>query len=199
MSRHGMGLGLGTIPALSCRHTKTGQAVGSEGRVWRDPNLSPPQEKRGYTDNLFSRILGGMKSCYQCGRTLDLSFFGKNKAKEDGLSHNCRDCMRAYRVSRGRQKPPGWVRKTQDMAEYRRAWKEAHPGYMSQKKREWLQANPDRRRFMDRYKYAVKTGKLVRWPCEVCGEQESDGHHPDYSRPLVVVWLCKQHHREVHS
>jgi hypothetical protein len=45
MSRHGMGLGLGTIPALRTRNTKTGQADGSEGRVWRDPNLSPPQEK----------------------------------------------------------------------------------------------------------------------------------------------------------
>jgi hypothetical protein len=45
MSRHGMGLGLGTIPALRTRNTKTGQAVGSEGRVWRDPNLSPPQKK----------------------------------------------------------------------------------------------------------------------------------------------------------
>ena len=46
MSRHGMGLGLGTIPALRTRNTKTGQADGSEGRVWRDPNLSPPQKKK---------------------------------------------------------------------------------------------------------------------------------------------------------
>ena len=45
MSRHGMGLGLVTIPALSTRNPKTGQAVGSEGRVWRDPNISPPQKK----------------------------------------------------------------------------------------------------------------------------------------------------------
>lgn len=45
MSRHGMGLGMDTIPALSTRNPKTGQADGSEGRVWRDPNLSPPQKK----------------------------------------------------------------------------------------------------------------------------------------------------------
>jgi hypothetical protein len=44
MSRHGMGLGLGTIPALRTRNTKTGQADGSEGRVWRDPNISSPEK-----------------------------------------------------------------------------------------------------------------------------------------------------------
>lgn len=40
-----LGLGLGTIPALSCSNPKRVQADGSEGRVWRDPNLSPPQKK----------------------------------------------------------------------------------------------------------------------------------------------------------
>jgi len=42
MSRHGMGSGLVTIPALSCGNPKRVQADGSEGRVWRDPNISPP-------------------------------------------------------------------------------------------------------------------------------------------------------------
>jgi hypothetical protein len=37
----------------------------------------------------------------------------------------------------------------------------------------------------------------VRQPCERCGGP-SEAHHADYSQPLVVSWLCKAHHRELH-
>jgi hypothetical protein len=46
---------------------------------------------------------------------------------------------------------------------------------------------------------AVRDGRIERWPCEVCGSVSTEGHHPDYSRPLVVVWLCNRHHREAHK
>jgi hypothetical protein len=43
---------------------------------------------------------------------------------------------------------------------------------------------------------AIKKGLLIRRPCEVCGCVKSEAHHPDHSRPLEVVWLCRPHHRE---
>jgi hypothetical protein len=45
---------------------------------------------------------------------------------------------------------------------------------------------------------ALKSGKLSRLPCEVCGNLNVEAHHPDYGFPLSVVWLCKAHHRAVH-
>jgi len=45
--------------------------------------------------------------------------------------------------------------------------------------------------------YAIKKGTLLKQPCWVCGEL-AEAHHPDYSRPLDVVWLCSMHHKEVH-
>lgn len=48
-------------------------------------------------------------------------------------------------------------------------------------------------------KAAVAAGLLVRQPCEVCGEQKSHGHHPDYTKPLEVIWLCPMHHRVLHA
>lgn len=45
---------------------------------------------------------------------------------------------------------------------------------------------------------AVRSGKLHRQPCSVCGEQDTEAHHEDYRKPLDVVWLCRKHHRELH-
>lgn len=45
---------------------------------------------------------------------------------------------------------------------------------------------------------AIRGGKIKRLPCE-CGDPHSEGHHPDYSKPLKVVWLCRKHHRQLHN
>jgi hypothetical protein len=45
---------------------------------------------------------------------------------------------------------------------------------------------------------AIAAGKLVREPCEVCGEAKVDAHHDDYGRPFDVRWLCRIHHAEHH-
>jgi hypothetical protein len=47
-------------------------------------------------------------------------------------------------------------------------------------------------------KIAIRSGKLVPQPCEICGNQKTDGHHTDYSKPLDVQWLCRKHHALVH-
>ena len=51
----------------------------------------------------------------------------------------------------------------------------------------------------DAVRYAIKVGKLVKTPCHVCGKEQVEGHHPDYSRPLDVAWLCKEHHLAIHK
>lgn len=46
---------------------------------------------------------------------------------------------------------------------------------------------------------ALATGKLTRQPCEVCGNENSQAHHPDYDKPLNVMWLCPTHHAQEHK
>ena len=48
-------------------------------------------------------------------------------------------------------------------------------------------------------KVYVRRGKVIKEPCSICGDKNSEGHHPDYSQPLLVVWLCRAHHLELHS
>lgn len=47
--------------------------------------------------------------------------------------------------------------------------------------------------------YARSTGKLKAAPCVVCGNPHVEGHHPDYAKPLEVVWLCARHHTDLHA
>jgi hypothetical protein len=47
---------------------------------------------------------------------------------------------------------------------------------------------------------AIRDGRLVRQPCEVCRTTlRVQAHHDDYSKPLDVRWLCFKHHREHHG
>lgn len=65
----------------------------------------------------------------------------------------------------------------------------------------WAAKHPERRKANIIVGNAVRSGKLIPWP--VCAVPECcdkpQGHHPDYSRPLDVVWLCPAHHEEAHA
>ncbi len=51
-----------------------------------------------------------------------------------------------------------------------------------------------------RVAYALKVGQLTKLPCEYadCNILKVEAHHPDYSEPLDVIWLCRDHHLELH-
>ena len=47
---------------------------------------------------------------------------------------------------------------------------------------------------------AMQSGELIRQPCVKCGALKAEAHHPDYSKPLDVQWLCRPcHDREHHG
>ena len=53
---------------------------------------------------------------------------------------------------------------------------------------------PDKFRARNAVYKAIKKGLLIRKPCEVCGNPNSEAHHSDYSKPLMVQFLCRDHH-----
>lgn len=79
--------------------------------------------------------------------------------------------------------------------------KKCHAAYM----REWRKANPpseeQRRKGICRSytKVLVTRGHLLKQPCSICRSAEVEAHHPDYGRPRLVIWLCKQDHRLIHQ
>ena len=45
---------------------------------------------------------------------------------------------------------------------------------------------------------AIASGLLIPTPCQVCGCENVEAHHVDYSDHMNVVWLCSKHHRDTH-
>lgn len=74
-----------------------------------------------------------------------------------------------------------------------------------QKKRDWSNRDWSYRKDFEHIKSratlrdAIRRGKVNKYPCVECGEKKSQGHHPDYSKPLEVVWLCQTHHTKLHK
>ncbi len=58
---------------------------------------------------------------------------------------------------------------------------------------------PERRRARQAINNGIRDGKVSIKPCEICGDIESQAHHPDYSKPLKVRWLCHLHHQQEHG
>ena len=86
--------------------------------------------------------------------------------------------------------------------------------YFSKKNKEWAlankekirkyaqdakQRNPEKARARMLLNSAVKSGKILKYNCKVCGSEKSEAHHPDYNKPLDVVWFCRAHHIEEHK
>ena len=147
-----------------------------------------------------------MKRCFKCKATKPLAEFYKHEAMNDGKLGKCKECtksdVRANRLAkleyyrefdRMRASAPHRVaarREYIQTADGKRAHARAN--------RKWMEQHPNRRKASYIVGNAIRDGKLQPHPCHICGTK-AQAHHPDYSAPLDVVWLCAKHHRQAHD
>lgn len=74
--------------------------------------------------------------------------------------------------------------------------KRRNPKYQFSSIAKWRQNNPLKLKAHRVVYVAKRNGTLRQLPCKKCGNPKSEAHHTDYSKPLKIVWLCKQHHVE---
>lgn len=138
-----------------------------------------------------------MKQCFKCGDKKPLSEFYRHKKMADGHLNKCKACTKqdvhSHRHGKGRERVLAF-----DM---KRANYPHRIALRAKKTAAWRAAHPDRKQAQSLLGAAVRTGKILPWPvCAVpdcCSKPEA--HHPDYSRPLDVVWLCSAHHKQAHA
>lgn len=57
-------------------------------------------------------------------------------------------------------------------------------------------------KIMNAHSYAhvyLKRGKIIKEPCRNCGNINSQMHHPNYDKPLLIEWYCRPCHMALHA
>lgn len=134
-----------------------------------------------------------MKVCPTCGTEKELEEFHRDSRSKDGHTRDCKHCARARAIRCRAARVDYW-------REHDRIRRQtpARKAFEREKLRRLRHRYPEK--WAARYEVdkAIRKGLLRRMPCQICGDV-SEAHHPDYSKPLEVVWLCKKHHRELHA
>lgn len=85
------------------------------------------------------------------------------------------------------------------VAEATKRWRQENPTRVAIYAQDWRSRNPQKSRAHRIVRVAVKNGKLKKQPCVECGKEKAEAHHEDYSKPLKVIWLCRQCHVDLHA
>lgn len=115
-----------------------------------------------------------IKFCCYCKQDRPVSLFYPNSSR-------CKPCE----FERGKKRTQGRYAERRE--------------YFLKYQKEYKQKNPEKIKARLLVKEAIKKGILPKQPCVECGDVNSKGHHPNYSKPLEVVWLCQKHHQRVHA
>ena len=147
-----------------------------------------------------------MKTCSTCGKDKEITDYYPRYAK-------CKTCfyetVKKYRASeqgkKARRKEAINARLSGKKQERQDRYKKTEKAKLTNKKYEQKRyQSPEgkaRQAAKNAVKYAIKTGKLIKEPCFICGSKESVAHHSSYAKDmkLVVTWLCTTHHNEIHN
>ena len=140
------------------------------------------------------------KVCFKCLSEKPISDFYRHPRMGDGHLNKCKKCAKKDVADRIKikEKDFNWVlserkRHRQKSRKYREEGKK----YKKSDYKKWLLQNPEKKKAHMEVKNALRSGRMHRHPCCICGNK-AHAHHEDYSKPLEVIWLCPKHHGERH-
>jgi hypothetical protein len=131
------------------------------------------------------------KECLRCQESKEIKFFSVDKRRHDGLCCWCKSC-----ASESWKK---WYRDGGSVSHLKKPWMNGDKGKIKAYSEKRNRKYPIEVRAGRILRSAIKAGKIKRLPCEKCGNEKSQGHHQDYSKPLEVIWLCDLHHKKAHN
>ncbi|KKM01344.1 hypothetical protein LCGC14_1795370 [marine sediment metagenome] len=124
--------------------------------------------------------------CGLCREEKPIEEYYRNKSRPSGRGFWCKECCKGYeRLPHRKGRHAKW-RGSSKGIERTRQYNQEH--YAEEKPKNQTRSATKR---------LVKLGVIKKMPCGICGDGNSQAHHPDYTQPLEVVWLCQSHHYDV--
>lgn len=145
------------------------------------------------------------KKCFKCGTVKSLDQFYRHSKMGDGHLGKCIECTKRdvdEREKRLRASDPEWLARERERCREKQTKRRAAglcplTDIERERIKKWGRDNNYKRRAQTRSNRAQARGELIKpVACEACGATDValEKHHPDYSRPLYVQWLCKKCH-----
>lgn len=126
--------------------------------------------------------------CISCKQSKNIDQFRKDARLFEGYTNKCKPCYRIFSLKDDRK------------------YRDNHREKIRKKDRiRKKNVKKIRDKFKDKARYAVwyavKTGKIIKpTTCYECGNRgKIHGHHEDYSKQLMVEWLCTICHGKRHQ
>lgn len=135
-----------------------------------------------------------MKKCFKCGTEKGLDEFYRHSQMQDGRLNKCKECARRDVGDNYRKRKPYY--QAYERRRFRRPERKAQIRRIVQRRRK---LHPEKYKAHNAVSNAIRDGRLIRQPCEACGNAKSQAHHDDYNKPLDVRWLCFKCHRAYHG
>jgi hypothetical protein len=134
------------------------------------------------------------KKCFKCNETKPLTDFYSAPRMADGRQGKCKTCCKAD-VADNRLKNIDRIRAyDRDRGKNKDRMKSA-----SEISKRWRHEDGRRVAAHSAVARAIRSGALVRQPCERCGAVKAYAHHEDYDKKLEVMWLCQPCHKQRHK
>jgi hypothetical protein len=135
------------------------------------------------------------KRCSKCKKEYLLNNinFKPNKRHKDGLTSICRYCKRKIdRIysRKYREQNPEWKKENN----------KKNGALVLKLVKKYYKKYPERLIAQQIINKKKRQNKLKILPCLICHSKENIvAHHPDYNKPLEVIWLCQKCHQRLHG
>ena len=139
--------------------------------------------------------------CTRCNRDLPADQFYYAKDGSGRRYSGCIPCRTAAYHKAIRTATPEVMERRREAGRLAaRRWRATPHGRAKSREngRRYCTQNAIQKKAKDCVFRALRSGALVRGPCQVCGSTVGvQAHHHDYSKPLDVAWLCSKDHAPI--